>query len=484
MLEIKLYAYSVSNYNWESVDILKFPLHSGFFDPRYNLRTGYDYQTLARINAEYNLTGRKLYGSHNGELTYTIITGIFDLGGMGHLNISDWSNQVPDESSFVTNTGRKVTKFLQEVEAISVSDFLVEDDLSINLKLETNLKFDLEGSFGAISLVESDQLNEFMGKYWRGYDEDYNRFVFGVELLNNGVSEYWACAKVEDILFDEINRVYKIQSYDWVRFILDTIGTNLCPVPEDFGFFTLLDILTKIFNIFTEDNGVIIDVGTMSQQLNKEQYKSFYTGDTFTVGEFLLFEELCTIEMLVAELQKHYGAFLYYANKNNLIFINRNKTLSESTIDDIIIEDTFNKGFKVMDYDRILLNVSGDWNHNGTVWTRWEGWAFAYTENGEFRVETGIDEYKANGKKYLDLRHKFYGYNMFKYVFFPKREPEEVYNDYKELLNFRETYSCRVNTTNISLSTKILFRGSEYSVIGVKKDYISGTSEIEIMRLV
>jgi len=347
---------------------------------------------------------------------------------------------------------------------------LIEEEIGTDFKLESNVKFDLEVS-SITATIDGGYNNyginvkNFFDTYWKTGRLGDSEPVFGIELLNNGISEFWGHARIEDIIYDKLNDNYIISAYDWYKLVIERIGDSFLP---SLGVPSINNFLLSIFPIF---GSLIVTIDGNS---------------TFTQADYRAREDLIKVKDFIIEMQKAFGAYIYYSGDKNLSFINRNKSLS-ATIDisNLLIEDNYEESFSLRDYDRILLNVDGGWSKNAEGnWEHYEGWAWVYEDNGEIGVDIGVSQEDIdNAIGFLDLRQELPEVS-FDNVVFGAKEPEERYSDYEDLIRLNKTLTVTVDSVAINITDKCLLDGNEYKVDRVKKEYLSQTSIIEAHRLI
>lgn len=417
--------------------------------------------------ALYGITGRHLKAiNFDGQETQALILA----DSYDRFTLSAWSNQNPSPAYPATLTVRLPANFMSgEQQVLDVSNALIEEEIETDFKLESNIKFDLEVS-SITATIDAGYNNyginvrSFFDTYWlTGRLGDFEP-IFGIELLNNGTGEFWGYARIEDIIYDKLNDNYIISAYDWYNLVIDRIGDSFLPA------LATPDIENFIAVLFPVFSSISINVnGTQS----------------FTQSDYRAREDLLKIKDFIIEMQKSYGAYIYYSGDKSINFINRNKSLLTTVdISNLLLEDNYEESFALRDYNRILLNVVGGWSKNSEGnWESYEGWAWVYENNGEIGVDIGVSQTDIdNATGFLDLRQELPEVS-FDNVVFGAKEPEERYADYEDLLKLNKTLAATVDSVTINITDKVLLNGNEYKLDRVKKQYLNQTSIIEAHRL-
>lgn len=438
------------------------------------------YNELLSLNLLYGLIGRKIYWYNEG-FHYAIIQEIYSVQGAGRLRVSNWYWRVPLNSTqicFVDISRPDPNRYVGSI--IDSKDFsadLIEQDLNIVQQLEYGEKFNLQSSYGSVSLDASSDLTTFMGVYWKPSTlinvDEYVENIFELEITRDGVCEFFGISKISDIIHDQLENKYIFSLYDYLPFMLNTIGDSHSPSAGYFTEFTVRRFLSMTLQAFST-NEPDIQLGDVDDELNFNEYLSYLCDD----DEQRSVEEELTLAEFLIEMQKHYGAYLFYNPRTkDISFYNRNIVSGELNIDNLIIEDTFELSYADKEYNGLIVNATTD---DGS-WT-WEGYAIIdINPDGTLNIIQGMGEDEAsNLDNYLDLRQKFPSQG-FKWYIFPKRSPAERFDDYKELLFQSPKYKCVIDTLDVFLMNRIIYNGQPYIAIRVEKDFLNEQSTIEMV---
>ena len=461
---------------------------------RFTIAARIPWSTTVAIDAQIGLAGRKLYVQYqrnDEEFTglFTTITTIDTLhndGGLTRYGITDWSHGVPP-NPFLTSSGF-VRVFIHYHESVDPLDAivrfevgdneLIEDSINITQQLEGEKKFNLETSFGDLRLDNSGKIKEVMDEFWKP-EANSKRHIFGLGLRVNGAQEFWGVSEIEDIMYDQINDEYIFNVYDWLRYSLKTKADNWSPAILDVNIKSYLENSMITFQQTPSADKIAVRVGSRSQDLDDDDYRHWGTDKRSIEADM-------RCDNLITEMQKHYGAFLFYQGNRQLFFVNRNYTTGDLDINDLIVEDTFTQTFAVKDYDSIIMNAKdfGFTDSGHAISSEW--WVRVRKKRGEDRLEIieGLSADEAGKiENALDLRQRLPS-PVFNYLFFYERSAAETYDDYKELLNETKKYICTIDTLGVSLLNRIAYQDKFYSVTRIKKNYILETSEIEMFEII
>lgn len=460
----KLKAYRLSeNYKKED-DVAMIDMIANFLIglPVYT-KVGYrDYYTPAYIdNLEYlyGLQFRQLEAfTAGGSRTVSKILEWDD----DYLYLSAWSNGNP-----AVITPAKVHRYSvvapiidQTNETLIVSDLILEEDFEIIRQIESLDKFDLRVSRLSFSLHETDEIKSFLDTYWNPGGSGGREFMIGVEVEGY----FWGFSDWDNINYDVIQKTYHFDSYDPIKWLQKYIWSLRIPSFSSVTA-TLSEFLTNVCNLFFREGKTLnIDVGTISQDWNKDYVGGDYGGETIV---YYTLDDHLTITDMIIECLKHYSATLYYDASGNLNFVSRNKYNNLGYDESNMLED-LNKSYEGQTYAGILLTVQGLWQETPVpgVYTRYTGWALVWEENGEFQTKA-INLNLSNIPKdfnYLDLRQELPEKTYREYRVFQVRTREAVYEDYKELLRNSVLYETILDGIDYNLYDKLNYEDQDYII--------------------
>lgn len=463
MVEINLEAIALADSpEYTKFDVINIPF-LGVLDKRKTAH-GTSKAYFDNLESQYGIMFKYVWGyNKDNQYTQAYITNWDDT----YLYFFIWSNQPPSFGSFIKLTLVAPISYIgaSATQTIAVGENLINGSLSIKQQFESLKKMDLRASFAMFDLVSSIDLDAFMGKYWTTGTYGGKYHAIGVQIKVDNVAKFWGYLKPENIIYDPEFRVYSIEAFDWVKFLLDTKGQN--PLP-DYSSPNLSRFLTDNMFVF---NNLTIDVGTINQNWIEEDYN--YIRETNSDGNTILvsIEHLMTVEDMIVECIKHYNAYLYYDGDKNLIFKNRSSynIPTDHAIDNAIISETLSKIYIIRDYDSLLINVEGTWKGLNGVDGEYSGWVLLWMESGELKslpINADLENIPI-GKKYLDLR-QLIPYASFDHRLFDSRDRNEVYNDYAYLLVDSIRYNAEVVRTDLQIGDLISYNGSDFIIRDVE----------------
>jgi hypothetical protein len=454
--------------------------------------SNYTYTQLNAFQALFGLKGRKLYWNKisDGTWHYATIQGWIPSTSSpdgAWILTSTWFYATPDQPSndYIVNITRPYANryiLFSPLFTYDATNDLLEQDLLVVQQVERGDTFNLETSYGSVKIYGSDAMKSMMATYWSEFVGDY-KIAFEVEIFYNGTRELFGLSKIEDITYDVIGNVYEFSIYDYLPFMLGTIGSSPSPsaTPDATG--TYFSITQFLYDTLQACASIDPDVQVVgSENMNYNEYLSYNITDPLNVTtEIRSVTEEMDLRTFLLEMQKHYGAYLFYNQQTkNICFYNRNITVGELNIDDLIIEDTFERSYGERTYEGLIVNateVDGAWTWTGFAKVRINADSTMSTE----RVVS--EEEISSLKNYLDLRQDF-PYQGFTWYVFEIRDPAQRFTDYKELLLQPLTYKCVINTTSIQLLNKVIYQGGWYTVKRIEKNFLEGKSTIEISQII
>ena len=457
---------------------------------RFSIKTSIPYADAVAKDNQIGLIGRRLYAQfeRNDDVcnctwtTITTIASFYNVGGFTTFGITDWSHGVPLPNR--TGGVRVFIHYHISVDPIDklvavevVDDELIEDSISITQQLEGETKFNLETSFGNLTLDDRGKVKTLMDLYWRP-ETNAQRHIFGVALDIDGTPEFWGVCEIEDIMYDAIRKEYIFNVYDWMSYSLKHKAVNDSPAMIDV---TVEKYLEQAMVTFDYNNlaPVVARVGSNSTQLSNDDYRHWGVNKKSVEADMKCDE-------FITEMQKHYGAYLYYNANKQLVFASRSYTADDLDISDLILEDTFTQASTIRDFDSMVVSAKTFGTTEGGLPLTSEQWVQVRKKRGEDRLEiiAGMSEDDVGElKNTLDLRQAF-PTPVFNYLMFTPRSPSEMYGDYKELLKEAKRFQCTINTLSVALLTKIQYEGRAYSVTRIHKDYTQETSEVEMFEII
>lgn len=488
-LNIRAYEKNRSN-TFNKIYILNFTIgYTAGYDSKFWAVYGTGllaWQSLQIINDTYGLAGRRLIGSNgDGRYTDAVISGI-ELVYVGSTPFAmithrDWSNQSISGQCWTEGYQKPIHRYFWE-ETLDCSEEIVEGDIKINFRVETNEVMDLEHSFGEFIINASSDVVAFFNKYEKYPYEGNREYVFGMELKIDGESEAWMGFKRRDIIYDEINQDYIIKCYDWVKIQLEEIQGEFTPVLTGSSTTTVAEYLSAVFENFY--GTPLVNTGDMSDEFNVAEYRSYWYGTQgFTEGYYISPNATMTVGQFLAELQKHYAGFVYYDKNRQLRFTQRNYLGNELNIDELIVEDTFHRVVTDRDSPYMALNVQ-NWDLGGGL-TLLDGWAIAQIDlDGNMIAieQTGSDAEINRIEGIIDFRQRL-PTPIRRSAVFEVRTAQERANDYEELFADLERYRCTVDYLDVNIFDKIIYNGKTYKANAVSKDYINQVSELELFKV-
>lgn len=430
---------------------------------------------LDNYDALYHIKGRKVYVRQGTNVGLAKISSWID----NLIYTTLWINyqpvmgfNPPYDTAYMSLYITQAQNPLTLIKTLDVSYELIKEDLSVTFEFESDKKFDLNESYGSISVYGDFTVQDLMQSYWKQDDGTEVRYVFGVELLRDGQPEFWAVAPPDDIEYDKIKSIFTFKCFGWYKYIYDTIGNSACPAISTFN---VSGFLSSI-NLW---NSMHIDTGTARQNFRDNDYNYYYYN-----GNFLSVQEEITLGTFINEMQKHYAAFIFYDKDKSLQFLSRNvQRTAHGDIFYSLVKDSYIKTYRPRYYNKLIMTVYGDWYWNGHTYETWYGWAELWEENGQMQIKTGLSDADLEKQDYLDLRQKLYGEPIFVPTIFQYRNRADVFEDYRDLLKGSVYYTCTVNSLDFNLLDTAELDGWLCSVRKAKKNYAKGTSELTLVNI-
>ncbi len=379
------------------------------------------------------------------------------------------------------STSKTKPFWFKEVSSVDVTDYLIDNTLMGDYRVEFTEPFDMGSSRMSFELISSAVNCGLLGLT---YEDGY---MIGCQVWNNDVADFIGYLDRYSSFYDESNQKYILNFIDVLKLLYDTHKSYLC---QDIEYFILgqpttkLNFLNAYNSFFLESNPygarAIINIGSSYTGIYNPEYNSF--GKTMFVNDFL------------QELIKHHSGLMYMNGDGRIVFCNRNYGLTDDAqyIDAEIIEDSYSKQFSYYPiYNSILLNVKGEWQYiSPGVYQQWEGWALIYYNNGDYSETIGINSDLSNipakyQNSYLDLRQQFGNpreYSFTHRVIFGAETRLNVLNSFKQIINPQPTIKCLYKGTNLQLLERVALGDYSYILFGIEKDYTNNTSTLELVR--
>lgn len=489
-VNIKIYPYRKKKVNaFNKVNIIDFTafVPSGL-NTNYYTWTPYTEFQIQYIDILYGLAGRMI-ASENEGWTYAYLGNppyFVGSGGVYLVHPYGWSGNVPVGGNRVESHVhyKDDYRYLRYAgEELNCETKLLDQEITINFRLETDRVFDLESSYGEFIINADTEVKTFFDTYWSTFDSsDEYENLFGVEIFLDGVSEAWMCSRKADIIYDKLEENYKIKCYDWAKIQLEEIGNQWCPnMDYDFEDVPVTYFLDKIFDEFkVEGISTVSDLGDLVDTFNRTEYRGRNYVIPGTLGDlwWVSPEMSMTVSQFLTEIQKHYAAFVYY-DKNRVLRIRRRDYQEGDgiVIDNLIQESTFEEVIRLRGNIGLIVNFTEP------GYAGWSSVEADPTSPNGLKIDTGLSEADVQRREsYLDLRQEL-PYPTFETTIFEYRGTDKRYADYEELLIDLKQYRCTVDSLIIDLFTKIIYNGVNYRVVSVSKNYLKEESELEFIKI-
>lgn len=471
MVEIKLEALVLADdYNYIKYEALSFPytpLADNNKFPHYSTESFLD-----SLDDTYGLFYKFILGyNDSGEPTLGLITN----WDATYIYVLNWNNGRPDLISTVSLSFIRAKQYVGLAGIVKdVSDYLIEESLTVTQQYESIKKLDLRVSRASFDIVGEDSIKTFIDKYWTTNQVDGYYHVMGVWVKEDGVGKFWGFTRPENITYDPDANVYTIDAYDWLKFLLDTKGVNQLPDHKTIDLTTFLEENLVVFNTLD------LDINGMSETWDGDDYNYINEGDVITTVESSM-----TVEDMVSECIKYYGCYLYYDGDKNLVFKNRRVFNETINIDDKVLGGEIFRSYKPRDYDSLLINVQGEWKLNSLgVYENYSGWALVWYDEGELQSLV-VNADLANipiGRRYLDLRQRI-PFESFQYRLFQSLDRGSVLSQYQDLLIDSPVYNATLIGTSYNLNDKCVFEGNEYMIKNCEIDFAEYTTKVLLERV-
>jgi len=453
--------------------------------------TPYSHNDIQWLDIKYGLAGRQISTYQTGYSQTFLGTPPYKVeGGIVYLwHPYGWSGNVPIVGSLIQSHihYKDNHRYLQyPYDVLDCETRLLDQEIIINFRLETDRIFDLESSYGEFTIHADTEVKTFFDTYWDTPDADNNyENVFGIELFLDGDSEAWMCSRKGDIIYDILEDNYNIKCYDWAKIQLSEIGDQWCPNMD----YNYVDVpvtyfLDKVFDRFKGAGGVatVADLGDLIDTFSRTEYRGRrYSTPGFGYA-WASPEMQMTVSQFIVEIQKHYAAFIYY-DKNRILRIRRRDYLGESiNIDDLVQEDTFEQIIRYKGNAGVIVNFNEDNPLPGDPYQGYYSIEADPTSSNGLKISGSLSEADVQARRgFLDIR-QYLPFPTNATAVFEYRGIEKRYADYKELLIDLKQFRCTVNSLGIDLFSKVTYNGIEYRTVSVSKNYLKQESILEFVK--
>lgn len=350
----------------------------------------------------------------------------------------------------------KLNKYTKDsltlLSSTEITEF-IEQDFSIVKQLEFDTIWNFSVSYVELEfldnspfLMEFRNSSQYQLKWWDG-QRNLREFLYGIEILRDGYNIFVGQLLPDSVEHNEEKQTFIITARDWYKYFYEKLESRN-PIRQNL-FTNLDDFLSLCFPIYN-----FPEVGILSGRNINVNNQS---GSWSSIPNFILSSGLLTYQHLLNEVQKHYGAFLFVDKNYKLNFINRSKYTNSTplVIDNYILESDYTEiPFTFNEYDAVLINQATPMGTSTEI-----SWRLFYWEDGllkELQIfsEQALDSLPKN-LKIIDLRQElflqgdgvtvpFSFYKGFGYRIFPQRTRDEIYSDYKHLIDIPNKINCRI----------------------------------------
>lgn len=381
-------------------------------------------------------------------------------------------------------------KWYKDSNVLDVSDYVLDDEISIEERVEGNDVFEFESGGLSLTIMNTTRNENFINSTTYLFDDSYG---FALEIILDGTNIFWGSIDKNTIAFDRIDNTITFDAVNWYKTLYDSLANYSLPdiIPTN-----VEDILEAIFVKEDFIDSVNISVGDISQTITSGFYTTTLQPNYMPINDFIL------------ELQKFYGAFLYVDQDRVLQFVNRGQYNSSTAtaIDDYIEDINYEESQDVYpEYNSIVINLIGDVEEVSLDEYPWvdyetaEGWFHCWLGiasdgsnllrtfdlNGNIdRAETWHPYYK----NYLDLRQKvYYSDEEFQVGItypdlFPELVTEEIFELYSTLFGGYKIVKLTLYGLGWKLFDKVTLDSSNYSIFSMVKNIKSGNTEVELIK--
>lgn len=479
-MDVKLTAFELVSYYKEQVElpILQVTGWNIGGDPTL-VQTDKTYTELGQLDSDYGVLYRKVVASGNNS-SATVIEFIT---GTSRLRISGWSNGNPTGTIYMYRYKPYfplVTDYLGK-ETIEVYGSVIEGSVEIVKQIESLDKFDLRISRASFNLDATDEITTFMNNYWK--PSDYSTESYLIRVIIDGY--FYGYSDLENINYDEIEKTYHLDVYDPIKWLQKNIWSQRIPSlgVNTANLKNFLEGISVITGDRSSHEEVVIDVGA-DQNWNRDYVGGYYGAYN---PYYYTLDDHMTIEDMVIEILKHYGASIYCDENGNINFVTRNKASATIYTDDILLEE-LNKSYLAEQYQGLLIIVQ----ESGTNW-EYTGWALIWEQGGvlkDISVSGSLNNIPKNFN-YLDLRQELpdvvpiiysLGGSGHMYRVFGVRSREQVYEDYKELLRSTEIYETSLDGINYKLLERVRVNEQNYIIRYMQINISEQTTEVRLQK--
>lgn len=356
--------------------------------------------------------------------------------------------------------------------SVEITEF-IEQDFSILRQLEFDSVWNFAVSHVELEIADnSNFLSEFKNStpyqlpWWEG-GNNINDYLWGIEIAKNGNNIFVGQLLPGSIEHDSTQQIFRITARDWYKYFYEKLADR--EKITDNLFLNVEDFMAYCFPIYNfPEQGILSGrVINVNNQL----------GGWTSIPSFILSSNLLSYQHLLKEVQKHYGAYFFVDKDYKINLINRQKYTNSvaNEIQDYILENDYEETpFLFNEYDALIINQSTPSGSSTEV-----SWRLFYRKGGvleeeQIFSEDALEDLPEN-LKILDLRQELFvqgdgasvSYSFYKgfgYRIFPQRTRDEIYEDYKNILERPNKIKCSVklpDNLRIDIMNKIWISNQE-----------------------
>lgn len=393
---------------------------------------------------------------------------------------------------YLTLTPTFGTPFDAEVASADITEYLIEDEYSLDKKLEFDGIYNFIASSIDLKFIPNPTFTLFFED--SPISPFINNYFYGIEIYVNHsqIPEFWGYIIPSSVDKDLEDSTWSLTVADFLVRYKELWGQRNLPTLNNgatIGSSTLTDFFTEILS-GTLINSVNVKIGDLSN------FFALYIYNTYLVNDTEYF-----ITQFIEEIQKHFGLFYFVDGTKTLNVVNRNVFLLDNSkeIDDVVISPVINFA-NLREYDGIMISDFYEANDPDQPSNSQGDGLYVLKNNGsgdvivEAVMPYGGDDSEINLflRKYpggiLDLSQRWndYGVQGQTYVrwwvaVFVRDTFQQRFDSYKNILSYAKKIRCKVVGYDYELMERVKFQDDNYLVVAVSKNLLDGTADLELI---
>lgn len=362
-----------------------------------------------------------------------------------------------------------------------------EEDLIVRHSIEYTSALELDEGSSDFEFIYTSGLWNYLQDV-EYYSNKYNSY--GLIITVDGETVIWSAIDKDTITWDKIQNRIRLSTRGWFKEMMDVLGHKQIGYVSSYSEGDTVDVDNYLENYFS-GTAVVSSMEFKLAGASKELDANFLRVGLSIYG--------FTLNQLMTEIFKHYGAYAYIDPLKVMHIECRGKTpegiasaddpvISPPAIDSIIVEETYEIRTK-LDYNAVFCNgfYNPDyWQVEGTEDDGWLLLTSAYE-----CLSIGYEHQISDAYKYIDIRQKLspsFGVATEWYLFDTEARPSYIgkknnyWDLYSNLLGVQEIINTDILSISYNLFDSVKVGSYNYVIFEIEKNITKKRSRVELRR--